>query len=93
MNAKHVTKEELKNYHFVHHDVLTTREEKSERDFHLNEATRLGNDYKAKVQLVLETTDGAIVVETTVWAHTDNHVELKAGVDIPVQAIREVIFY
>lgn len=91
--AKLVTREELKNYHFVNHEVLTDMVDVKERRFHLQEALRLGNEHKTKVKLVCETTQGQVEVETTVWALTDDHVELKSGCDIPVKAIKEVIIY
>ncbi|MEO8150219.1 MAG: hypothetical protein ABI723_21475 [Bacteroidia bacterium] len=93
MQAKTVTKEELRNYHFVHHEVLHKHEDKHERLTHLHEAVRLGNEHKAKVQLICETTDGTILVETTVWALTDSHIELKSGFDIPIRAIKEVVIF
>jgi len=93
METKTVTKEELKNYHFVHHDVMHKHEDRQEREFHLNEAVRLGNEHKAKVQLICETTDGTISVETTVWSFTDSHIELKSGFAIPVKAIKEVVIF
>ena len=93
METKTVTKEELKNYHFVHHDVLHNHEERQERELHLHEAVRLGNEHKTKVELICETTEGTIAVETTVWAFTDNHIELKSGFDIPVKAIKEVVIF
>jgi hypothetical protein len=93
MEAKTVSKEELKNYHFTSQEVLKDHRAIVERNFHLDEAARLGNEHKTKVQLVCETTLGTVVVEATVWAHTDTHIELKSGLDIPVSAIREVIIY
>jgi len=86
-----VKKEELKNYHFINHEVLLHPDKIKERRHLLEESMKLGNDYKNKVRLICLTTDGAIEVHTTVWAVTDTHVELKSGTDIPVHCILEVI--
>jgi hypothetical protein len=86
-----IPKEDLSGYHFVQHDVLTDEVERAKRKILLEGAMALGNDFKQKVRLVFDTTEGTCAVETTVWAVTNNHVELKAGKDIPIHAIREVV--
>lgn len=91
MNITIVNKEDLKNYHFVHHEVLPDSEKRKQRALLLDEALKLGNDFKTKVQLICQTTIGAIEVYTTVWAVTDNYIEIKAGTDIPIHCIIEVI--
>lgn len=85
-----IPKEEINGYHFSDTEVLADEVDRARRKILLDGAMALGNDYKQKVKIIFETTDGIFAVETTVWAVTDNHVELKAGKDIPISAIREV---
>lgn len=86
-----IPKEDLNQYHFVKQEVLTDEVDRAKRKILLDGAMALGNDYKQKVRIVFETTEGTCAVETTVWAVTSNHVELKAGKDIPITAIKEVV--
>jgi hypothetical protein len=51
----------------------------------------LGNGEKQKVKMVFETTEGPLMVETTIWEISDFHIELKGGIDVPIGCIREVI--
>jgi len=86
-----VSKESLRDYHFVNHEVLDTITEIESRRFLLNAALVLGNGEKQKVKMVFETTTGPVMVETTIWETTESHIELKGGMDIPICCIREVI--
>ena len=86
-----VPKEDLHEYHFVNHEVLESETEIETRRVLLDEAMLLGNGEKQKVRMIFETTQGPIMVETTVWEASDSHVELKGARDIPVCCIREVI--
>ncbi|QBQ41063.1 hypothetical protein [Sphingobacterium psychroaquaticum] len=61
----------------VLHDILTA-------------AQRLGNEFKSKTTIVFQTEDGPKRVETTVWSLTENYVQIKNGVLIPLKAIIEV---
>lgn len=91
MNIPVVEKEELMNYHFVQHEVLSSQYEIELRQILLEEAMLLGNGEKHKVKIIFESTDGLGMVETTVWDTTDSHIELKGGIDIPICCIREVL--
>ena len=93
MAVPRVNKEDLVNYHFINHEVLESEREIYLRRQLLDEAMILGNGEKHKVKIVIETTVGPIMVETTVWETTDSHVELKSGLDIPIYCIRDVIIY
>ena len=86
-----IAKENLDDYHFLNHEVLETETEIEMRRKLLEEAMLLGNSEKQKVKLILETTEGLIMVETTVWETSDTHIELKRAQDIPICCIREVI--
>jgi len=56
----------------------------------LNDAQRLGNEFKAKVSITFNTEDGPLRVETTVWSLTDNYIQIKNGVLIPLSSIISV---
>lgn len=90
MEIHNIQKEEIAGLHFADHEVLDQEVDRRRRQILLDGAMALGNDYKQKVKITFETTEGIYTVETTVWAVTDNHVELKAGKDIPIKAIRVV---
>lgn len=56
----------------------------------LNDAQRLGNEFKAKVSIAFNTEDGPLRVETTVWSLTENYIQIKNGVLIPLSSILSV---
>lgn len=58
----------------------------------LRDAQRLGNEFKSKVSIAFQTEDGPKRVETTVWSLTENYVQLKSGVLIPLASIISVEF-
>jgi xylose isomerase len=91
MEYELIEKERLPHYHFVKADVLPDEESRRQRWQLLEKAVALGNDYKQKVRLIFGTTRGIKAIETTLWALTDGHVEIKAGIDIPVHSIYQVI--
>lgn len=86
-----IEKEKLQTLHFVNQEVLNEASARHHRNFLLNEAMMLGNDYKQKVKIVFQSTAGIYAVETTVWAVTDSHIELKAGKDMPIHCILDVV--
>lgn len=92
MNITLINKEDIRGkVEFPHDDVLLLPEEKRNREKRLHDAMTLGNAYKGKIRIVFATTEGDRAVETTVWAATEQNVQLKGDVNIPVRAIREVI--
>ncbi len=91
MEYELIEKESLPSYYFVKTDVLPDEESRRQRRELLEKAVALGNDYKQKAKLIFGTTRGIKAVETTLWALTDAHVEIKAGIDIPVHSIYHVI--
>ena len=58
----------------------------------LTYAMRLGNEFKGKTNITFETTQGPCSVDTTVWSVTDNYLQLKGGLTIPLKSIIEVHF-
>lgn len=53
----------------------------------------LGNGYRHKVKIIFDSLDGRKMVETTIWATTNNNVVLKGGTVIPVSVIVDVQLY
>ena len=51
---------------------------------------RLGNEFKGKTAILFETTQGPCEVETTVWSVTEEALQLKGGITIPLQSVIEV---
>lgn len=51
---------------------------------------RLGNEFKGKCSITFNTTNGAKMVNTTVWSVTENYCQLKGGISIPLSSIIEV---
>ena len=58
----------------------------------LRYAVRLGNEFKGKTVITFETTQGPKTVETTVWSCTDDFVQLKGGMLIPLSSIIDMHF-
>ncbi len=78
-----IEKEEINNYKIVAAEGNKVEELRSK----LNDAQRLGNEFKSKVAIVFNTEDGPMRVETTVWSLTDKYIQIKSGVLIPLSAI------
>lgn len=56
----------------------------------LQDAVRLGNEFKSKVAIAFNTTDGPKKVETTVWSLTEKYIQIKNGILIPLNTILAV---
>lgn len=85
-----IEKEEVKGLSFPHVEVLTDEKARKARQVALVEATKLGNSEKGKVKIVFEDDKGVKVVNTTIWATTEDNISLKAGVVIPIDRIHSV---
>lgn len=48
---------------------------------------RLGNEFKGKCVIAFNTTEGSKKVNTTVWSVTEDYVQLKGGISIPLSSI------
>ena len=88
---RRIEKEAVSNLQFVDFEVLESKEAKQKRKENLERAMVLGNNDKVKCRIVFETIGGPFEIETTIWHTTDNFIDIKGGVPIPVQAIREII--
>ena len=89
MNEKFLTieKEDIQALKFPNTDVLQDEEAIFQRINDLNRAQALGNLERSKIKIYFEDDSSKKVVETTVWAVTDNSVVLKKGVGIPINRI------
>lgn len=89
MNPNFVTieKEDIQTLKFPKSDVLEDNEAICQRKSDLNRAQALGNLEHSKIKIFFEDNQSKKVVETTVWAVTDNNVVLKQGVGIPINRI------
>lgn len=56
----------------------------------LNDALRLGNEFKSKVSIAFNTVDGPMRIETTVWSLTEKYIQIKSGVLIPLSSLISV---
>lgn len=81
-----IEKESINNYKIIAAENNKSEELRSK----LNDAQRLGNEFKSKVTIVFNTEDGPMRVETTVWSLTDKYIQIKSGVLIPLSAIISV---
>ena len=86
-NFETIPKEVIHLLSFPNADVLATREEVQQRQFELDRALALGNLEHSKIRIYFEDNESKKVVETTVWAVTDQRVILKQGHSIPINRI------
>jgi len=86
VQAELINKEDIINYSFAKAEV-----DQSEHYFQvLKYFERLGNEFKGKCVITFNTTEGAKMVNTTVWSVTDKFCQLKGGISIPLSSILEV---
>lgn len=86
-NFEYIEKEAVQLLSFPQSEVLETREEMQQRQFDLQRALALGNLEHSKIKIYFEDNQSKKVVETTVWAVTDQRVILKQGHSIPINRI------
>ena len=86
-NFETIEKETIQLLSFPQSDVLETREEIQQRHIDLYRALALGNLEHSKIRIYFEDNQSKKVVETTVWALTDQRVILKQGHSIPINRI------
>jgi hypothetical protein len=56
----------------------------------LQGALRLGNEFKAKATITFQTIDGPKRVETTVWTLTEDALQIKNGVVLPLGSLLNI---
>lgn len=85
MEAELIEKEEVTKYHFVKvENSQAISKDKLER------AVRLGNEYKGKSQITFMTDQGPKKIITTVWTLTDEFIQIKGSVAIPVKSLIDI---
>jgi hypothetical protein len=85
MEAELIEKEEVINYHFMKAEAnpeLT--KDKLER------AVRLGNEFKGKTLITFMTDQGPKKIETTVWTLTEEFIQIKGSVSIPLKSLMDI---
>lgn len=58
----------------------------------LEDAQRLGNEFKSKSRITFNTTIGPKSVSTTIWSVTEKYVQLKNNIHIPLISIIDIDF-
>jgi Flp pilus assembly CpaE family ATPase len=86
-NYESIEKESIRALKFPNADVLQDNDAIRQRNSDLNRAQSLGNLEHSKIKIYFEDNQSKKVVETTVWAVTDNRVVLKQGLGIPINRI------
>ncbi|GGG88659.1 hypothetical protein GCM10007415_23360 [Parapedobacter pyrenivorans] len=56
----------------------------------LRSALRLGNEFKAKAIITFQTVEGPKRVETTVWTLTEDALQIKNGVVLPLGSLLDI---
>ncbi len=81
--AELITKENLYQYKVVDAPSDHSLELQSK----LQNALRLGNEFKSKSNITFMTEDGPKRIETTVWSLTDKYLQIKGGVLLPLKSL------
>lgn len=82
-----VEKEVIADLHFPTTEVLKSEKEALALKVELERAIALGNLEHHKVKIYFEDDKKKRVVNTTIWAVTDNAIVLKQNVVIPIKRI------
>lgn len=85
-----IEKEAIEALKFPHSEVLENDSAINQRKNELERALSLGNLEHSKIQIYFEDDLSQKMVETTVWALTDESVVLKKGVGIPINRILKI---
>lgn len=83
MEAELIEKEKVSQYHLTKAEAgnKNITKEKLER------ALRLGNEFKSKTVITFQTDEGPKKIETTVWSVTDDFIQIKGGVALPLYSL------
>ncbi|MEI6311160.1 MAG: hypothetical protein WCP57_02770 [Bacteroidota bacterium] len=91
MTAELIQKEQLNEIEFVANTIANPKE-KSELMQKLKKWETLGNGFKNKCKIYFNDISGIKVLETTIWMVSNEYVNLKGGLTIPVNSIVDVEF-
>ncbi|WP_316832014.1 hypothetical protein [Pedobacter aquatilis] len=79
--------------HIGYLNIINAKEDHSgELKTKLDEAQRLGNEFKSKAVITFNTTIGPKKVDTTVWSVTENYIQLKNNIHIPLKSLIDIDF-
>ncbi|MFC4211161.1 hypothetical protein ACFOWA_08220 [Pedobacter lithocola] len=79
--------------HISYLNIVNSKEDHSdELKVKLDEAQRLGNEFKSKAVITFNTTIGPKRVDTTVWAVTEKYIQLKNNIHIPLKSLIDIDF-
>ncbi|QNL48505.1 hypothetical protein H8S90_17160 [Olivibacter sp. SDN3] len=84
--AELINKEDIKRYKIID----APESHVSELRYKLQSAVRLGNEFKSKSVITFNTTEGPKRVETTVWMLTEDYLQLKNGIMIPLGSLLDI---
>ena len=85
-----IEKENIADLKFPHSEILNDDKAIDQRTTELKRALSFGNLEHSKIQIYFEDEISKKMVETTVWALTDESVVLKKGVGIPINRIVKI---
>ncbi|MCS6820101.1 MAG: hypothetical protein RMJ53_04880 [Chitinophagales bacterium] len=88
--ASLIEKEQVRNCVFTPTSKSLNQEQINIIHAKLYKAMILGNTCRTKVKIHFTTTEGLKIVDTTVWAYTENYILIKGGVFIPTESVIEV---
>ena len=91
MDAKKVAYNEIVNQHFAVEDVLSTFEDKFERQHKLRTAMALTNAHHEHISLYVKLANGDLIeITSDLIDYEDDFVEIRGGIGIPLRAIVDV---
>ncbi|MFC7523416.1 hypothetical protein ACFQRK_05645 [Parapedobacter sp. GCM10030251] len=85
-SAELIPKEDILKYKLTRASENHSRELQSK----LQNALRLGNEFKSKATITFQTLDGPKRVETTVWTLTEDALQIKNGVVLPLGSLLDI---
>lgn len=83
MEAELIQKEEVSRFHFL----PVQKKESEVTQAKLERALRLGNEYKSKTIITFLTDEGPKKIETTIWTLTDDFIQIKGSISIPLKSL------
>lgn len=91
MKARRISLEEIRNVQFAAEDVLSSFEEKFEREHKLKTAMALTNADHEEISLYVRLADGEVVeLVSDLIDLEEDYVEVRGGFGIPLRAIVDV---
>ncbi|GGC47711.1 hypothetical protein GCM10011386_44860 [Parapedobacter defluvii] len=88
ISAELIPKEDIPKYKLTR----ASEDHSMELQDKLRGALRLGNEFKSKAVITFQTLDGPKRVETTVWTLTEDSLQLKNGVVLPLGSLLDISY-